>query len=82
VAARPASASELCECTSKYVGSQRDTRRGSDSVQDLLYTKEVPASGLVRISGGKEPRREPLEILCIPILLIPQMNSDENLLEC
>jgi hypothetical protein len=82
VVARPASASELCECTSECVGSQRDTGRGCDGVQDLLYTEEVPAGGLVRIAGGKKPRCELLEILRIPILLISQMNADEDLLEC
>ena len=79
--ARPASG-ELREGTSKYVGSQRDTRRGADSVQDMLYTAEVPASVLVLVTGGKEPRRKPLEILCILVLFVPRMNSDEDLLEC
>jgi hypothetical protein len=42
----------------------------------------LTAGGLVRIAGGKELRGEPLEILRIPVLLIPNMNSDEDLLEC
>jgi hypothetical protein len=81
VAARPASR-ELRECSFKYVGSQRGTGRGADRVQDLLYATQVPASVLVLIPGGNEPRGEPLEVLCIPILFIPHMSSDEDLLEC
>jgi hypothetical protein len=81
VAAGPAS-SEPRECTSKNVGSQRGTRRGADGVQDLLNTTEVPASVFVAVTGGKQPRRESLKILCISVLFVPRMNSNKDLPKC